>query len=109
MLNTNLGSLDGKYATQETGSNSGRYINFTGKFSAIVSVIGMDGNSYGTFFVQGYGIGSARIHFIELQAGAYITCAVCEDRESVLIRNESSNATISVFMMYGDIPTFSIT
>ena len=57
--------------------------------------------------MQGYGIGSARIHFTKIQAGTSITCSVVEDRESIRISNSSAEVYISVFMLYGSLPTFT--
>lgn len=101
-------SLDGKYIEFGIGAKSGRFLNFFGDFTAIVSAIGNDGNSYGAFLVQGYGVVSARIHFVKLQAGTSITCYVACDRESIRINNVSVSVIISVFMLYGSLPTFTI-
>ena len=106
-LNTDLTNLGGKYTKFGIGNNSSLHINFSGNFSAIVSAIGNDGISYGVFFVQGYGIGSARIHLTKIQAGAAIACSVMEDRESIIITNSSVAVIISVFMLYGSLPTFT--
>lgn len=115
-LNTNLdnlksdvNTLKGKFGSQQIGALSFRYLNFTGVFSCIITVDGVNGLSYGSFIANGYGKGSNRIHVSKLQAGSLVTCTILEDRETIYVSNQSgSESIISVFMLHGDLPEFTI-
>ena len=73
LLKTDVDTLKGKFKSQPIGANSFRYLNFSGIFSCIITVDGVNGQSFGSFIVNGYGISSARIHVTKLQAGSPVT------------------------------------
>ncbi|KAB1437543.1 hypothetical protein [Candidatus Galacturonibacter soehngenii] len=114
-LNTNLdnlksdvNTLKGKFGSQQIGIKSFRYLNFSGIFSCIITIDGVNGQSYGSFIANGYGIGSNRMHVAKLQAGSPVTCTILEDREAIYVSNQSgSESTISIFMLYGALPEFT--
>ncbi len=87
-----------------SGNNSGRKLKFNWIFSAIVCVIGTQADSYGAFLVQGYGIGSDRIHIAAIHAGSAITCTVVEGEEIVWIKNATVAVSGTVFMLQGALP-----
>lgn len=109
MLKTDVDTLKGKFVSQQIGVNSFRYLNFAGLFSCIITVDGANGQSYGTFIANGYGIGSLRIHVSKLQASSSVTCTILEDRETLHVVNQSgAESVISVFMLYGALPELAL-
>lgn len=106
-LNTDIQTLGNRYSAFNSGPNSNRKLTFSGTFSAIVSVRGPQSDAFGAFFVQGYGVGSARIHIATIQAGPSVTCTVIENEESVFLRNTSVAVSGSVFMLSGTLPVIA--
>lgn len=108
-LKTDVDTLKAKFKLVQIGVNSFRYLNFTGIFSCIITVDGANGQSYGSFVVNGYGVGSLRMHVAKLQASSSVTCTILEDRETLHVVNTSgSESVISVFMLYGILPEFTL-
>ncbi len=108
-LNTDIQTVGGKYTAFNIGANSGRKLTFSGGFSTIVSVNGDQTDAFGSFFVQGYGIGNARIHVATIQSSESVTCTIQENEEAIFIRNKSQVPTwIYIFMLGGNLPAISI-
>ena len=108
-LNTDIQTVGGKYTAFNIGANSGRKLTFSGGFSTIVSVNGAQTDAFGSFFVQGYGIGNARIHVATIQSSESVTCTIQENEEAIFIRNKSQVPNwIYIFMLGGNLPAISI-
>lgn len=104
-LNTDIQTLGNRYLAFNSGPNSGRKLTFSGSFNAIIAVIGTQTDAYGAFFVQGYGVGSARMHVATIQNAGTVTCTVVENEETVLIRNTTVVVWGYVLMLSGHLPT----
>lgn len=107
MLNTDIQTVGNRYTIFNSGPNSNRKLTFSGIFSAIVSVRGAQTDAFGAFFVQGYGIGSARIHVAAIQDSPSVTCTVIETEESIFLRNKTVAVSGSVFMLLGTLPVIA--
>ena len=107
MLNTDIRTVGDRYTIFGSGPDSNRKLTFSGIFNAIVSVRGSQNDAFGAFFVQGYGIGSARIHIATIQAGPSVTCTVIETEESIFLRNRTVAVSGSVFMLLGTLPVIA--
>ncbi len=106
-LNTDIQTVGNRYTIFNSGPNSNRKLTFSGIFSAIVSVRGAQTDAFGAFFVQGYGIGSARIHVAAIQDSPSVTCTVIETEESIFLRNKTVAVSGSVFMLLGTLPVIA--
>lgn len=85
-------------------------ISFRGNFSAIISITGMNPQSFATFIVQGYGVyitnSAHRIcvtRATDVFQEAKISCQPVNNEEAVLITSSDSSAWISVLMLLGGI------
>ena len=108
-LNTDIQTLGDRYTAFNIGANSGRKLTFSSGFSAIVSANGYQNDAIGTFFIQGYGTGSARIHVATIQSSESVTCTILENEEAIFIRNKTQVPTwIYIFMLGGNLPAISI-
>ena len=108
-LNTDIQTLGDRYTAFNIGANSGRKLTFSSGFSAIVSANGYQSDAIGTFFVQGYGTGSARIHVATIQSSESVTCTILENEEAIFIRNKTQVPTwVYIFMLGGNLPAISI-
>lgn len=101
-------SLEETHAMEYPGGNSSRKLTFSGMFSAVISAVGLEVRSQGTFLIQGYGIVTAdnpRVHVTTLYSGGDIECYTVEGEEAVVVSNKRAAAHISIFMLYGSLPT----
>lgn len=111
-LNTDIQVINKKYTYAYVNGTTGKRckISFSGRFNAIVSVVGTNPQSLATFIVQGYGIyisGSAhRICVTRVTDADYATNVKCQpvnNEMAALIELSNSDAWVTVFMLLGEL------
>lgn len=105
-LENGLNAALGRFSRAEIPVNAKLSLKFAGYFSAIVTFNGSNTLAYGTFLVQGYGAGSARIHITDLQGSGGARYQIDENEEKVIFSfsNYETPWKYSIFMVQGDRP-----
>lgn len=77
----------------------------------MLSFIGQDAFSQGTFIAQGYGIyypNAERVKVTAIQAGASISCTPVEGEQAVQIKNGTANGYLVILMLEGALPQITV-
>lgn len=110
-LNTDISTFGNRYTRINVEGNSYRKLTFVGFFCAIISLIGQDSFSQGTFVAQGYGIyqiNAPRISIATIQATGNVSCEPVEGEEAVQFTNTTANVRLIILMLEGGLPKITV-
>lgn len=111
MLNTGISTIGNRIINISVPVNSHRKLTFVGFFCAIISFIGQDAYSQGTFIAQGYGIyqiHAPRISIAKIQAESNVSCTPVEGEQAVQIKNSTANGHLVILMLEGALPQITV-
>ena len=102
-----IANLGGRTLTANRAVNDDIKMVWSGRFACIVTQQGGLGVSYAAYIVQGYGVSDVRLKVTPLQRGANATYHIPATEQAVHFVDALSEATYSVFMLQGKLPTIS--
>lgn len=111
MLNYNLGNYIGKSSKQYFTLSAYTSLTFTfvsNRFVGTLSCQGNNGNSFGYYIIQGYGIGWESYHIQSIQNGTYVSLAISEEENKMILANSgNSDITCCLALDFGTQPEIS--
>lgn len=103
-------NLDKKWLDVQAGHGKTKIgLTFSGMFTALVTINGMNSDAYATFLAQGYGYGGPRMHAVALFNGNAASFEKSQNEEKIIFTFPNANGwKCSVLMIQGDAPTYDL-